>query len=997
MTLKLPCCFSRLALVLFAATPLTAQTPETEDPTDQEVFELSPFSVSTAGDRGYYASNAISGSRIDVRIQDMPLTIEVVTSEFIEDTGSTDLRESLRYSAGILLQTQNDAFGLFDSFGGVNNPEGSSADKSQSSFKIRGFVTTNTLRNGFRRQHATDTVNIDRVEVIRGPSALLYGVGNFGGVVNYLPKQPLPHYEADLGLGYGSDGWRRGSLDVTGPIAWGFGFRLTAAYEEKDDWTDLNNSHHWFVSPVLQWRWNKTKITLDLEVGKAEDNAIGFKSVRAPTLVGVPIFQADRLETYGFLEFEGKDPRTFRWSGPDTYLNTDSWNANVQIEQELIDDLFLLVGFNRSEVEFESRDIFGGISTFEMASSAPARARPLLDTIEAIQIIDGTRSDVRIPVPNAVLQYNWTGAEQKIEWDQLRAELNYSKRLFQGSRWLASKHSLLLGYSWEQQQNDVIGKRTDESPDGNDFYYKNPTESSYIRFDAPTDGSPVLPLNNYDLSGSVAENEGLYAVYSARFFDERLFLVGGMRQDTTSSNDGYYEVIGSRAGRTFFDDSEVTKQTSQFGASFEIVDGLTVYALRSEGVEPNFGGQRDGLGRALDSSVAEARELGIKINLNDGRIAATISAFKIEREGLPFSYWWAPAPIRGAFDRQADIIYRMEDWNLDAQLAAAAANPAFVINPYLNTAVSEWNAAKAAGAVFEAVNTVDNRTYKYLNASTPQGAAYLDRVFAALNQEFALPRDQRNDNDPWPGWLYAGNDFQDSNVNFATQDWSSGAFFQSISDQAEGWEAQIIWSPTDTFQLVFNYSHVEREVTAPGAFVTYPYAEGNWDRWATWYFPNSNWGLGGVYPEVAYPGGEAGLPSEDTADWAGIGWGKGESLDDTPAHVVTWWASYRFDEDFLKGVQLGFGGIWESKREYASAFTSAGQRKQNETGTPIKAYTDPRMSLNAMVKYSWTVGSKGNTDAFVQLNIDNFLDDTDQYGLVYAPGLSWRLQTGINF
>jgi len=979
------------ASLLMGMVAVHAQNND-NDEDDGRVFELSPFEVSTEADDRYYASNAISGSRLDVRIQDMPLTIEVLTSEFVEDTGSTDLRESLRYSAGILLQSQNDAYQAgTDNFGNVNNPEGATSSKGESSFKIRGFVTNNTLRNGFRRQHATDTVNIDRIEVVRGPSALLYGVGNFGGVVNYLTKTPLPNFESTAEFGVGTEGWRRASIDVTGPAPLNFGYRVTAAYEEGDDWTDLRNYNHWFVSPVAEWQWNKTKITADLELGQAEDNAIGFKSVRAPTLVGVPIFQADRLETYGFLEFEGKDPRTFRWSGPDTFLNTDSLNANIRLEQGIIDNMFLLVGYNHSEVEFDYLDIFGGISTYSTVAAAPQRAQPLLDTITAIQIIDGSNSDVRIPVENAVLQYNWTGGTQTIDWDQVRAEWTYSFDLFKDSRWLDSNHNILAGYSWERQENETVGRLTADSPDGDDFYYKNPNDSDYIRFDQPTDGSPVLPLEDNDISGGTSENEGIYLVYSAKFLQDKLFLVAGWRQDKSSSLDGYYELIGSRAGRTFFPDSEVTKRTSQFGISYEVYDGITVFALQSEGVEPNFGGERDGLGRALDSSVAESREFGVKLNLFEGKLAATISKFKIERSGLPFSYWWAPAPIRGEFDRDSDIIYRMEDWNLDN---FADLDPDEV-NPYLNAARDEWEAAKAARAVYDAVNEVDNRTWKYLNASTPEGAAYLDAVFEALKAEFAKPREERTDNDPWAGWLYSGEAGADSNVNFATLDWSSGDFFQSISDQSEGWEAQVIWSPTDTFQLIVNYSNVERQVTDPGSFVQYPFADGNWDRWASWYFPNSNWGLAGVPAEDVYPGGENGQPNRDTSTWTGEGWGKGEALDDTPKHALSWWAKYEFKTDFLEGLQIGLGGSWQSKREYASAFTSAGQKKQNETGTSIKAFTDPRLTINAMVKYSYRFADK--YDTFIQLNVDNVLDDTDQYGLIYAPGISARLRMGITF
>ncbi|HYD82519.1 MAG TPA: hypothetical protein VEA63_00675, partial [Opitutus sp.] len=73
-----------------------------------DVVVLSPFQVTTEKDRGYRATNSISGTRLDTAIKELPMPIEVITEEFLRDTGSTDLRQSLRYSSGILLQTQND-------------------------------------------------------------------------------------------------------------------------------------------------------------------------------------------------------------------------------------------------------------------------------------------------------------------------------------------------------------------------------------------------------------------------------------------------------------------------------------------------------------------------------------------------------------------------------------------------------------------------------------------------------------------------------------------------------------------------------------------------------------------------------------------------------------------------------------------------------------------------------------------------------------------------
>ena len=194
---------------------------------------------------------------------------------------------------------------------------------------------------------------------------------------------------------------------------------------------------------------------------------------------------------------------------------------------------------------------------------------------------------------------------------------------------------------------------------------------------------------------------------------------------------------------------------------------------------------------------------------------------------------------------------------------------------------------------------------------------------------------------------------------------------------------------------MLNYSHVTRQIDSAGNFAEYPYEDGNWDRWAMWYFPNGSWGLSGFQPEDVYPGGQNGLPNQDTSSWSGLGYGSGESLDDTPKHVVSVWSSYTFREGRFQGLHLGLGGTWESKREYASAFTSTGQIKENSTGIEIQAFTDPRLTINAMAKYNFELGE--GYDSYVQVNVDNLLDDSDQYGLLYAPGVNVRATFGIAF
>ncbi|HLP25616.1 MAG TPA: TonB-dependent receptor plug domain-containing protein, partial [Acidobacteriota bacterium] len=282
-----------------ATTTAETQTPATADAAKDDTVMLSPFKVTTTQDKGYRATNTISGTRLDTPIKDLPMPIEVITESFLKDTGSTDLRQSLRYSSGIILQSQNDqGSNAFYGAGGVHNPEGVTANKTQSSYKIRGYISDIVLRDGYRRQSATDSINIGRIEVIRGPAALLYGIGNFGGIVNYLPKSPnLKKQETHVTATYGSYDFMRSTLDTTGPLGADgkMGYRLTAAWQDTGNHTELYNEDHWFVAPSFNWKpFAKTDVVVDFELGEQHEKGLGFQSVRARSDID-GIGQADRL------------------------------------------------------------------------------------------------------------------------------------------------------------------------------------------------------------------------------------------------------------------------------------------------------------------------------------------------------------------------------------------------------------------------------------------------------------------------------------------------------------------------------------------------------------------------------------------------------------------------------------------------------------------------------------------------------------------------------
>lgn len=933
-------------------TPPAAPAAAAED---ADVVVLSPFEVTTANDEGYRATNSISGTRLDTPIKEMPMPIEVITEDFLRDTGAVDLRQSLRYSAGITLQSQNDQGGnAFYGAGGVHNPEGATANKTQSTFKIRGYITDVVQRDGYRRQSGVDSINIGRIEVIRGPAALLYGIGSFGGIVNYLPKLPEKKQSTWVTATYGSHDFMRTSIDTTGPIdsEGKLSYRLTGAWQDTGNQTELYHEDHWMIAPVLSYRpFPKTHILLDWETGEQSEDALGFQSVRARSDID-GVAQADRLQSSGFVVFDGKDNRTFRWSGPDTYRDSVQDNLRLQLTQEILPGLNFLAGYNQSMVNFDSRDVNGSMRQ----NVGPVALRDTI-TVIPIDVANGSSEFSQAETPNTIFEYLWSKSTEDVDRKQMRFELNYALKLFSGNKWAAMEHSVLAGRSIEEAQSTSKLNRTAN----NTFNYKNPTDTSYIRFGRQGDGTADVPMVEVNKIHTEAENIGDYLVYQGKFLDERVVAVAGIRWDENdnSVDDNTYHPSVSSTSVTRPTQSD---DTTQFGVSLRITPQLSVYGLRAGGIQPNFEGKRDAAGNPLGPVTAESNEIGIKMDFFDGRISGTVSMFKIERSGVPFGQWWMPT-LKGTFDESRPIIYNVG--NFSPSSVAGGSNGG---NGAADAALPEWNAGVSAGSIYQLNNNW------YVNASQTAGAAYLDRVFNLT----------KTTNPGWPGWLYIA----DAHTNNSWEDRGDGNGYQAYvqqQDESKGWDAQVMFSPTDNFQFVLTYAHTERVITNPGKFIEYPHPE---NRWAIWYFPDSNWGLTGYSLDEVY------TDPADTSTWTGIGWGAGQSRDDTPAHAVSGWMSYHFTGETMKGLTLGFGGQWESEREYFSGITVAGQKQTNGKGELTVLKHDARLNLDFMARYPFKIK---DTDAYVQFNVYNVMDDDDLYGLIYAPGRSMRLEFGIGF
>ncbi|OAM89420.1 TonB-dependent receptor [Termitidicoccus mucosus] len=193
--------------ILHACTVLLpAQNASAPGPAgdDGEIVKLDTFEVVSGDDTGYAATDSITGTRVATLIRDLPYTVNVVMSEFMEDFALLELPEQFAYTS---------------SFSPDSDVEGS--------YSLRGVPNSAQLRNGFRRGGLVDRINISRVEVIKGPAASIYGQTQPGGMINVVTTKPKSKPGYYLGLSAGSYDSERVEMSATGPLFSGKRARTT--------------------------------------------------------------------------------------------------------------------------------------------------------------------------------------------------------------------------------------------------------------------------------------------------------------------------------------------------------------------------------------------------------------------------------------------------------------------------------------------------------------------------------------------------------------------------------------------------------------------------------------------------------------------------------------------------------------------------------------------------------------------------------------------------
>ncbi|MDR6783993.1 TonB-dependent receptor [Pedobacter africanus] len=165
----------------------------------------------------------------------------------------------------------------------VQGSRGINADGA-SSYTMRGFRTEASLVDGIPSQTngEIDPVNVERVELVKGPSGTLYGgaVVAFGGLINIATKKPVDTLGGELNYTTGSYGLNRISADVYGPVNKDkkLLFRMSAAYQNQNSFQDAGFKKSVFAAPAFEYRVNE-KLTLNLNASFYESKGTSTPSI----------------------------------------------------------------------------------------------------------------------------------------------------------------------------------------------------------------------------------------------------------------------------------------------------------------------------------------------------------------------------------------------------------------------------------------------------------------------------------------------------------------------------------------------------------------------------------------------------------------------------------------------------------------------------------------------------------------------------------------------
>ena len=525
-------------------------------PVEVEAVRPSPFGPTP----GYAPERSATATRLNLSLDETPASVQVVPRQVLEDSGAERVEDALDFTAGV---NRTNSFG--------NTQDGFLLRGFDATFAEDGVVSGGAVANIFGKR---DSATVERVEVLRGPAAALYGPGSPGGVVNVVTKRPQATTFARSDSTLSSFERYRQTFDANSD----FGTdgtvmaRLSGSLEKSDSFRDDIDGDRQVIAPAVTLQPSD-----DLRVRYRGE----FSRDARPFDRGVPVAGSDVLA----------DEDTF-------FGDPDAGNFTNQIAR------------NQIEAELDLNDawtarVFGGLTfnSLDGFARSPVALAPFSLPPQVLGVPIAENETIFRESRDRDFQTQlWTG----------RVELD--GRFDTGP----VAHETLVSFEGRVVHDDRNLSRSN--------VFGQPDLIS-----ASQPGSPLpapTPTQRSDTRDDVT-NFGFLAFDKITPW-EPLTIVGGGRVDIVDQE----QTLTTNFGSTETDLNE-TEFSPTVGAVFQPVSWGSVFVRYAESFEVNTATGPDG--SPLDPQEGESIEGGVRFNLNEEALRATVTVFDTDLENVPFA------------------------------------------------------------------------------------------------------------------------------------------------------------------------------------------------------------------------------------------------------------------------------------------------------------------------------------------------------------------------
>lgn len=525
----------------------------------QDVSVVSKAESDTKPVKGYNAKKSRSATRTETDLKDTPQSVSVVTQDVIKDQSIQSISEAVRYVPGVT----------------ASQGEG---NRDALNFRGAGVTTGDFYQDGLRDDIQTyrDLYNTDRIEVLRGANAMIFGRGGSGGVINRVTKEAGWDPVRELSLSYGAYNQKRGTIDIGNAINEVAAFRLNAVYEDSDSYRGGVNLERYGVTPTLTIKpSDATKIVLSAEYFK--DERIGDR--------GMPSVRNNSVNNRRNRPYDIGDYSTFYGNARLSPNETETTAFNAMIEHAFDNGVKVRNSTRYADYDKYYQNVYANGSVGGSGTLALGAYR---DDTQRRNLINQT--DVTYNLKAGGLE-----------------------------------HKLLVGMELGTQ--DTHNYRT--SPNGN-----NDNLTGTVSAEDPFfTGS--LNLNNRRINRRSETTNTAFYVQDQIILSPKWELVLGLRHDKFAVDYTDLPTTGNPT-RNVQRNTTDNKLSPRAGLIFKPLENLSLYASYSQSFVPRAGDQLTGLTASTTDLSPEKfinHELGAKFDVNP-ELSLTAAIYKLERENI---------------------------------------------------------------------------------------------------------------------------------------------------------------------------------------------------------------------------------------------------------------------------------------------------------------------------------------------------------------------------